>query len=85
MSLLSHDFSVIIDHGISVPVHVREVLYGLNSIVKRFISQLISTVQFTGATSYDTQMVMHTGTRAYDVSFPDNIKNTCLMRHANME
>ena len=69
MSMLSQSFSVIIDRGISAPGHVREVVDGLNAIDKRFLFQLISIVQLPGAQGYDTQMVMHTGTRTYDVSF----------------
>ena len=48
MSMLTQKFYVIIDGGISALVHGREVLYGLNSIVKRFLFQLISTVKLTG-------------------------------------
>ena len=46
--MLSQEFSVIIDHGVSVPGHVREVLDGLNSTVKRFIFQLMSTAKLAG-------------------------------------
>ena len=48
MLMLSQSFSVIIDCGKSAPVHVREVVYGLNVIYKRFIFQLFSTVQLPG-------------------------------------
>ena len=68
MSLWSQDFSVIIDRGISAPGHAREVVDGLKVIDKRFIYQLMSTVQLSGAKSYETKMVMHTRTRTYDVS-----------------
>ena len=52
--MLSQAFSVIIDRGISAPVHGREVIDGLNSIDKRFLIQFISTVQLMGAKGYDT-------------------------------
>ena len=68
ISMLSQAFYVIIDRGIIEPGHGREVVYGLNYIDKRFLLQLISIVQLPGPKSYDTQMVMHTGTRTYDVS-----------------
>ena len=51
------------------PGHGRKLLYGLNSIYKSFMFQLISTVQLPGENIYDTQVVMHTGTHTYDVSF----------------
>ena len=59
---------VIIDRGISAPGYGRKVLYGLNAIEKRFLFQLMSTVQLPGVKGYDTQMVMHTGTCTSDVS-----------------
>ena len=68
MSILSQDFYVIIDRGISAPGNGRELVYGLNSIRILFLFELISTVQLPGAKGYDTQMFMHTGTRASDVS-----------------
>ena len=60
--------SVIIDSGMISPGHGIEVLDGINAIGKRFIFQLMSTMQLTGAKSYDTQMVMHTETCTSDVS-----------------
>ena len=67
--MLSLDFSIIIDRGISSPGHGREVVDGLSAIEKRFIFQLMSTVQLLGAKHYDTHMVMHTGNCTCDVSF----------------
>ena len=66
--MLSQSFSVIIDSGIIVPGYGREVVDGLNAINKRFIFQLIATLKLPYAKSYDTHMVMHTGTRTSDVS-----------------
>ena len=74
MSMLSQAFSVIIDRGISAPGHVTEVVYGLNSIYKRFIFQLMSKVQLPCANIYDTKMVMHTGTRTSDGIFASEIQ-----------
>ena len=68
MSMLSQAFSVIVDCVISAPGHGREVLYSLNSIDKSFLFQFISTVQLPGAKVYDIQVIMHTVTRALDVS-----------------
>ena len=68
MPILSQDFSIIIDRGISATGHVRELVYGLNAIEKRFLFKLISTVKLTGAKGYDTQVVMHTATCTSDIS-----------------
>ena len=46
--MFSQNFYVIIEHGISVSGHGRVVLDGINAIYKRFIFQLMSTVQLTG-------------------------------------
>ena len=67
MAMLSQVFSVIIDCGISAPRHGRKVVDGLNSIDKRFLLQLMSTVQLTGGKVYNTQMFMHTRTHTSDV------------------
>ena len=60
MPMLSQAFSVIIYRGISAPGHVRELVDGLNAILKSFLFQLISTVQFPGEKGYDTYIVIHT-------------------------
>ena len=85
MSILLQAFSVVIDHGASVPGHGREVLDGINYIDKIFIFQLISTMPLIGAKGCDTQMFVHTVTRTSYVIFPDNFKTNCLMWHAKME
>ena len=74
MSMLSQEFSVIIDHGISEPGHVIEELDGLKTIKKRFFFQLISTVKLLGEKMYATHMVMHTGTCTYDVSLASSFQ-----------
>ena len=68
VSMLSQAFSIIVDHGIRVPGNDREVLDGINVIVKRFLFQLMSTVQLPSAKHYDTKIVIHNGTHTYDVS-----------------
>ena len=77
-------FYVIIDRGISEPGHDREVIDGLNYIEKRFLFQLISTVKLSGAKSYDTKMVMHTGTRTSDVNFSREFKNPSYTAHKHV-
>ena len=54
MSMLSHEFSVIVDGGISAPGHSREVVDVLNTIDKKNLLQLMPTVQLTGSNAYDT-------------------------------
>ena len=39
--MLLQAFSVIIDHGISAPVHVLEVVDGINAIEKSFLLKLM--------------------------------------------
>ena len=63
MPRLSQAFYVIIDRGISAPVHGKEVVDIMNDIEKSFLFRLISKVQLPGAKSYDTRMFIHTETR----------------------
>ena len=72
--MLSPDFYVIIGCDISATGHGREVVYGLNSIEKRFIFQLMSTVKLLGAIGYDTYTAMHTGTRTSNVSLASSFQ-----------
>ena len=46
MSVLPQSYSIIIDQGISAPVHGKEVVDGLNAIEKLYMYQLMSNVQF---------------------------------------
>ena len=68
MPVLSQCYSIIIDLGISAPEHGTEVVDGLNAVDKRYIYQLISTVQLPGSKIFDSQIQMHTGTQKYYVS-----------------
>ena len=64
---MSQYSSIIIDRGISAPGHGKEVVYGLNSVDKRYIYQFMSTVQLHGLNRFDSHMKMHTGNQKYDV------------------
>ena len=44
MSVMSQNYSSIIDRGISAPGHGKEVVDGINAIDKRYIYQLMSKV-----------------------------------------
>ena len=68
MSILSQSHSIIIDQGISAPVHGKEVFGGLNSIYKRYIYQLMSNVQLPGSIIFDSHILMHSCTPKIDVS-----------------
>ena len=68
LSMLSQSFYVIVDHGVIVPVQGRELLYSINSTLKRFIFQFISTVQFPSEKGYYTQIVMYSATYTKDCS-----------------
>ena len=68
MSVMSQCYSIIIDRGISEPGHGKEVVDGLNDVDKRYISQLMSTVQLSVSIRFYSHIQMHTGTEKYDVS-----------------
>ena len=59
MSVLSQRHSIIIDRGISAPVHSKEVVDGLNAIYKRYMYQLMSNVQLPGSKTFDSHIPMH--------------------------
>ena len=55
-------------HAISAPGHSKEILDGLNAVDKRYIYQLMSTVQLPGSNRFDSQIEIPTGKQKYDVS-----------------
>ena len=65
---MSQCYSIIIDRGISAPGNGKEVVYGLNSVDKRYIYQLMSNVQLPGSNRFDSHMQMNTVNQKYDVS-----------------
>ena len=54
MLMLSQDVSVIVNSGISAPVHSREVVDVIIFIEIMLLLQLIPTVQLPSAKGYDT-------------------------------
>ena len=62
MSVLSQFYSIIMDRGISTTGHGKKVVYVLIAIDKRYMYQLMSTVQLPGSIRFDSQIQMHTGT-----------------------
>ena len=65
MSVMSQCYSIIINRGISAPGHGKEVIDGLNDVDKRYIYQLMSTVQIPGSKIFDSHIQIHTGTQKY--------------------
>ena len=74
MSVMSQCYSIIIDCWISAPGHGKEVVDGLNNVDKRYIYQLMYSVQLPGSNRFDSQMQMHTGTQKYDVSLAKQLQ-----------
>ena len=72
---MSKCYSIIIDQGISVPVHDKEVVAGLNAVDKCYIYQLMSKVQLPGSVIFDSQIKMHTGTENKDVKLAQEFKD----------
>ena len=71
---MSQCYSIIIDRGISAPGHGKEVVYGLNTVDKRYIYQLMSTIQLYVSKIFDSHMQMNTGNQKYDVSLAKEIQ-----------
>ena len=62
MSAMLQCYSIIIDQGISEPGHGKEVVDGINDVDKRYIYQLIYTVQLPVSIKFYLPIKMHTGT-----------------------
>ena len=54
MSVMHQCYSIIINRGISAPGHGKEVVDGLNDVNKRYIYQLMSTVQLPVSNIFDS-------------------------------
>ena len=78
---MSQCYYIIIDQGISAPGHGKEVVDGLNAVDKRYIYQLMSTVQLPGSNIFDSQKQMHTGNQKYDVSLVKEIQHNLTKDH----
>ena len=81
MSVMSPCYFIIIDQGISAPGNGKEVVDELNAIDKRYIYQLMSTVQLTGSNRFDEQMQIHTGTQKDDVSLAQELQQHLTKNH----
>ena len=65
---MSKCYYIIIDLGISEHGHGKEVVYGLNAVDKRYIYQLMFTIQLPGSNIFDPHTKIHTGNQRDDVS-----------------
>ena len=81
MSFMSQFYSVIIYRVISAPGHGKEVFDFLNSINKRYISQLISIVLLMGSKTFDSQILVHFLTQNNDVILGKELKNNMSKEH----
>ena len=55
----------------------------LNAVDKRYIYQLMSTVQLTGSKIFNSQMQMHTGNQKYGVSLTKEFQHHLTKKHRN--
>ena len=68
MSVMSQYYSIINDPGISAPGNGKKVVDGINDVDKAiYIYQLMSTSQLPGSIRIDSQIIMNTGIKKYDV------------------
>ena len=68
MSVLYQRPSIIFYWGISSNGHRKEVVDSLNDIYKRYMYQLMSTVQLTVSKTFEKHILMHYCTPKKDVS-----------------
>ena len=54
LSMLLQAFNIISFCSVSAPLHGNEVVYGLNATDKRFIFNLMTTLQLPGSQRFDT-------------------------------
>ena len=57
--MLSHTYKIVIDSDVGSPGHRKYAVDVLNS-TNNFFSMLVTTVQFNGTASNDSQMPIHT-------------------------
>ena len=60
---LSQRHSIIFDQVINAPDHGKLVMGGLNAIDKRFLYQLMFTVQLPGSKGFEKQIIMYSCTQ----------------------
>ena len=83
MSVMSQCYSIVIDRGISAPGYGKEVVDGINSVDKRYIYKLMSTVQLPASNIFYSQIQMHTGNQKYDVSLSKGFQHFLTKKHSS--
>ena len=63
------------------PGNDKKEVYGLNTIYKRYIYQLISNVQLAGSKIFDSQIIMYSCTQNNDVSLTKEFQKHMSMEH----
>ena len=84
MSVMYQCYSIIIDGGISAPGNGKEVVNGLNYFDRRYIYQLMSTVQLPVSKIFDLKIQMYTGNQKYYVSLAEEFQDHLTKSTAKM-
>ena len=84
MSVMSQCHSIIIDWGIRGTGHDKEVVDGINDVDKRYIYQLMSTIQLPGSKIFDLHMQMHTSNLKKDVSLAKEFQHNLTKEHCKV-
>ena len=74
-------FSTIFDRGISAPGNGKEVVDLFNVVDKRFMYQLMSTVQLPRSEIFDSNIQMYTSARKDDVSLAKQFRENLTKKH----
>ena len=74
-------YSIIVDQGISSPGHVKEVVNGLNAILKRYIYKLMYNFKLTVSTTFYSPILMHCCTEINDVGMDKQLQKHIYKDH----
>ena len=80
---MSYCYSVIIDLGISSPVHGKEVVDVINDIDNHYIYQLMYNVKLPGSKWFYSQMQIQNITQNNDVSLDKELQQHLSKEHRN--
>ena len=78
---MSQFYSIINDLGVSSPGNGKEVVDVLNAVDKRYIYQLMSTVQLTVSIRFYSHMQMHIGTQEDNVILAKEFQEHLTKKH----
>ena len=65
----------------SAPGNIKEVVDEINAVDRRYIYQLISTIQLHGSKIFDSQIQMHIGTPKDDVILDKKFQHRLTKEH----